>query len=266
MRISSLKARMKGGAMINADAFNKKVGKNLSLYYNRFAFAQMSGGSNDLADTLLRTIKRIPKEISFYDRLMKRRDLSVRQFQERNGYSVIDFTAKSKSRFLIYAGCPAPTDVGFHFSRNYGLPVIPGSSIKGAFHHYLADEEYDRTKRSRWFGVGTGDDDMGGERGSIVFLDGLPVGNVQYELDIINSHFPDYYGDVSGAPNDWYNPIPVRFLAVSKGATIRFTLLLKDETRKEKEEIKKQFRLMLEYWGIGAKTAYGYGRFRPTGT
>ena len=250
--------------MINAERFKSKVGKNLSLYYNRFAFAQMNGDNKGLADTLLREIIRVPTEVSFFDRLMKRRDLTAKQFKERNGYSVIDFNAKSKSRFLLGIGSPSPTEVGFLFSRNYGLPIIPGTSLKGAFHHFLVDEAYDGTRCCRWFGVGTDDDDMDGERGSIVFLDGLPVGHVGYELDIVNNHFPDYYGNINSdsPPNDWYKPIPVRYMAVSPGATIRFTLLLKGETGKVKEEIKKQFKAMLEHWGVGAKTAYGYGRFR----
>ncbi|HNT96453.1 MAG TPA: type III-B CRISPR module RAMP protein Cmr6 [Thermotogota bacterium] len=248
---------------IDRDYFLNKTGKNNSLYYNRFAFAQMSDDNKDLASSLLREINRVPTEVSFFDRLMKRRDLTAKQFKERNGYSVIDFNAKSKSRFLLGIGSPSPTEVGFHFSRNYGLPVIPGTSLKGAFQHFLADEEYEIAARNKWFGVGTDDDDMDGERGSIVFLDGLPVGHVGYELDIVNNHFPDYYGDVPDSPpNDWYNPIPVRYMAVSPGATIRFTLLLKGETGKVKEEIKKQFKAMLEHWGVGAKTAYGYGRFR----
>jgi len=248
---------------IDRDYFLRKTGKNNSLYYNRFAFAQMSDDNKDLASSLLREINRVPTEVSFFDLLMKRRDLTAKQFKERRGYSVIDFNAKSKSRFLLGIGSPSPTEVGFLFSRNYGLPIIPGTSLKGAFHHFLVDEAYDGTRCCRWFGVGTDDDDMDGERGSIVFLDGLPVGHVGYELDIVNNHFPDYYNDVPDAPpNDWYNPIPVRYMAVSPGATIRFTLLLKGEPGKAKEEVKKQFKTMLEHWGVGAKTAYGYGRFR----
>jgi len=101
-------------------------------------------------------------------------------------------------------------------------------------------------------------------RGSIVFLDVIPE-RYRLGIDIINNHFQSYYMDDKGAyaPNDYYNPIPVQYLVVERGSAFRFSVISKNPLEKElKHVINRELITFLCSYGIGAKTAYGYGLFR----
>lgn len=124
--------------------------------------------------------------------------------------------------------------------------------------------------------------------GLFTFLDAYPqnlseLTNI-FELDIINSHYPDYYSNPRTNPaGDWYNPQPVNFLAVKPGIEFKF-IVFYDQHRSEK--LKKSFgtgsiyfeliqlleknnfeilrnimKTSLSFYGIGAKTRLGYGLF-----
>ncbi|BCS82313.1 type III-B CRISPR module RAMP protein Cmr6 [Anaerocellum diazotrophicum] len=124
--------------------------------------------------------------------------------------------------------------------------------------------------------------------GLFTFLDAYPqnlseLTNI-FELDIINSHYPDYYSNPKTNPaGDWYNPQPVNFLVVKPGVEFKF-IVFYDQHRSEK--LKKSFetesiyfeliellekdnfgilrnivKTSLSFYGIGAKTRLGYGLF-----
>lgn len=96
--------------------------------------------------------------------------------------------------------------------------------------------------------------------GIIMFLDALPVSPPNVKADIMNPHYPDYYGK-GEPPSDWQNPIPIPFLTV-ENTTFGFCLAVE---KKEKDLLH-----IAEEWlqkglcdqGIGAKTAVGYGYFQ----
>lgn len=65
-------------------------------------------------------------------------------------------------------------------------------------------------------------------------------------------------------PGDWHSPVPVSFLAVEK-AVMQFGVMPRigaDVTDDELEQISNVITMALEYLGIGAKTATGYGRMQ----
>ncbi|ADQ47249.1 CRISPR-associated RAMP protein, Cmr6 family [Caldicellulosiruptor kronotskyensis 2002] len=124
--------------------------------------------------------------------------------------------------------------------------------------------------------------------GLFTFLDAYPQ-NLSglahiFELDIINSHYPDYYSNPKDIPaGDWYNPQPVYFLAVKPGIEFKFTVFY-DQHRSEKlvksfgtgsiyseliqlleknnfEILRNTIKTSLSFYGIGAKTRLGYGLF-----
>ncbi|WP_233185604.1 type III-B CRISPR module RAMP protein Cmr6 [Thermotoga sp. SG1] len=168
---------------------------------------------------------------------------------------IINLKMKVRSKLLVGAGSPSPVEVGITLSRNYGVPVIPGSAIKGTFASFLYENgEFD--KFSHIFG----DEE---KEGALIFLDAIPVSDLRLSVDIINPHFQPYYMQEKSPPNDWYDPVPVKYIVVGEGI-FQFTVLedlersIKDS---EKKEIKERFIEMLKVYGLGAKTNYGYGRF-----
>jgi len=113
--------------------------------------------------------------------------------------------------------------------------------------------------------------------GSIVFRDAWPEEWPKLFMDIVNNHHPDYYlgKDDKDAPGDWENPIPVYFLAVPPGQTFSFALSKRrndvDNSKGGRDarapgliDLAKEWLLgALCHLGAGAKTAAGYGCFKP---
>ncbi len=248
--------------------------ENNSLYFSKLAYGKTSSEKEDknkLVNSIFDILNRVSKNknSSFISGILKdiklRRDRMVKNFNQNKGYEVIDKYYVTDSKLLVGAGSPSPVDVGFYFCRNYGLPVIPASSIKGCFAHYYMEEEIDDEQFRKIFGFSkqNDNDDIDDSKGGIIFLDAIPEDDIKYQIDIINNHFPEYYTG-NKSPNDIYNPVPVKYITLGKGTKLRFTFLMNKEAIKNgmKEKIEKDFENMLKDCGVGAKTAYGYGRFK----
>lgn len=107
-------------------------------------------------------------------------------------------------------------------------------------------------------------------KGAVRFFDAYPVekslGKGLFEMDIINVHYQKYYSTMLEddpknrmPPADYYNPVPVKFLTVKDKVVFRFIV-----TSNDKELLDEAVTVMksaLSEFGIGAKTALGYGEF-----
>lgn len=105
--------------------------------------------------------------------------------------------------------------------------------------------------------------------GGIVFLDSLYAGSrlPQYHIDIMNPHFPKYYtGD--SAPSDDQSPVPVPYLTVTADPPQPFIFAVLPRTQGAAPLVKRAGAWLmrgLKEFGVGAKTAQGYGLFKsPT--
>lgn len=215
------------------------------------------------------------------------------------------------SRLLIGHGNASGADVGLTVHHTWGVPVIPGSALKGLLAHYVDaiygpadpgkkpwEQQGDERVRADYQGVtwnrrrierGPGkvyralfgapeasedaamranDIAAGAAAGRVTFHDALYVPdsigqNRPFVCDVLTPHQqgkPDQLGyyDSSGAvyPNDYTSPIPVAFLTVRPKC--RFLLALSG--RSEWTELAAQILSdALANWGIGGKTAAGYG-------
>ena len=97
-----------------------------------------------------------------------------------------------------------------------------------------------------------------GLRGGVTFHDALCIPSSRYyEPDVLTVHQKPYYdGHGSEWPNDWNAPVPVPFLTVKPG--VRFLLAIEGPPNATKVAMKVLVDALRE-WGIGAKTAAGYG-------
>ncbi len=186
---------------------------------------------------------------------------------------------------LIGSGYPHESSVigelklGFHFDYTTGLPVIPGSSVKGLLRDAFekADGEYVKElikelnkKENVDLDIKMLIDDIfeGQQQGKPkpiyqrdIFFDAYPV-----STDNLNDRFlaNDY---ITPHKEPLKNPVPLQFLKVLPDVTFRFNFKLHDTTDAHGEvllsaanklELFKQILLDL---GIGAKTNVGYGQF-----
>jgi CRISPR-associated protein Cmr6 len=171
----------------------------------------------------------------------------------------------------------------------YGIPYIPESAIKGVTRHWavlrLAEEYVKKGKNieeaieavSKALEEGKELEELKEinlnpeitfqdlikifgtqkEEGKVIFFDAYPDESIELKIDIMNPHYPDYYGG-DKPPADWQNPVPIKFLTVEK-AKFLFYLASRDKDLLTKAE--NLLKDALKNYGIGAKTSLGYGVF-----
>lgn len=162
-------------------------------------------------------------------------------------------------RLIVGLGSDHVQETNMTLHHIYGIPYIPGSAVKGVLRHWWLQEDFtnkedNALKDENFLAL------FGGpkHRGKVQFLDAYPDSNVRFATDIMNPHYPKYYGG-SEPPTDSQNPVPINFLTVEQ-TTFRFAFLAEDQ--KLLDKLKMRFEAALELKGIGAKTAVGYGYFR----
>jgi CRISPR-associated protein Cmr2 len=122
-----------------------------------------------------------------------------------------------------------------------------------------AQQGADEQLRNDIFGL-AGSDPRTARRGSVRFLDALPVGNpLKIAVDVLTPHQQPYYGsDGATPPAEHHNPVPTEFLVVSGGS---FAIDLVGAA-KAVEQAATWCESALDELGVGAKTAAGYGYLR----
>ncbi|KGN92120.1 type III-B CRISPR module RAMP protein Cmr6 [Porphyromonas canoris] len=160
---------------------------------------------------------------------------------------------------------PEVYNLGMYFDYTSGLPVIPGSSIKGALRSAIEEwdfleynEEDEQKVWSGWKKEEFIKEIFEGEGKSIydrdIFLDAYPV-----SVSGDSSLFGDDY--ITHHENPLKDPNPVRFLRVNPGVTYRFRFLFRNNGSFTAEAKEKLFREIILTFGLGAKTNVGYGQF-----
>ena len=96
--------------------------------------------------------------------------------------------------------------------------------------------------------------------GSVIFFDAIPLELPKFQLDIMNPHYPNYYGSRGEKPPaDYESPNPVFFLTVS-GTLYCFAIAARSEQGNHLLDLAEQWlKGALGELGIGAKTSADYG-------
>lgn len=167
--------------------------------------------------------------------------------------------------------------LGFFFDHTIGLPVIPGSSVKGVLKSVFPKKngKYLKEKLNyineiitqnnnnnfinfdNWETVFFGN--VEAKRRHIFFdayISSLPENGRIFEEDYITPHTEGIFK----------NPNPIRFLKIGPNVKIKFQFYLCDYSDNhgnnlKKEIIAKVFKQILLDFGIGAKRNIGYGQF-----
>lgn len=176
-------------------------------------------------------------------------------------------------------GTPIDNDIkcGFQFDYSTGLPIIPGSSVKGVLRSAFPDKKKDKTYNSMRIdyilsllskqGINCTDSD--------IFLMAENIFNHENDkydifMDAIITNGPKdgkFIGDDYITPhnNPYKDPNPIQFIKVLPEVEFTFFFKLSPYTlnKETKTEVNKLdlYRQILLDFGIGAKTNVGYGHF-----
>jgi CRISPR-associated protein Cmr6 len=192
-----------------------------------------------------------------------------------------------RGRLIIGLGTENVLETGITLHHTYGIPVIPGSALKGLANHFcdrvwgrkdpefrrrVVESETNGVKKNR---AGAHYLELFGateEAGHIWFHDAwilpesLQTGTSGLLLDVITPHHGDYYmaspNDTTTAPTDFDDPNCVAFLSVAG----KFRFVVECDASGENGSLwallaMKLLTEALTTWGVGGKTAAAYGRF-----
>jgi CRISPR-associated protein Cmr6 len=176
------------------------------------------------------------------------------------------FNAAPEWRMVIGLGQSSILETSMTLNRITGIPIIPGSALKGLAASYAMLCELQMTQR----GDAEANPDFKaifgtqGETGSVIFLDAVPTKVPKLEVDIMNNHHPNYYGDNTGntPPAPWDSPNPVYFLTLGRESEFAFAIAGRGEGTEIETYVGQAIGWLkagLSEMGIGAKTAAGYG-------
>jgi len=161
--------------------------------------------------------------------------------------------AKATAPFVTGMGYEHPLENGFAFLNPYGLPYLPGSSIKGVLRASAEELMLDETIIAELFG----DSAQDGKQGALNFWDVLPQGKLA--IDIMTPHYGEYYQGKE-SPHDAGKPNPIVFLTMAPGASFAFYVQQIHAVDCDwQAELGKCFDHAFDWLGFGAKTAVGYG-------
>lgn len=181
--------------------------------------------------------------------------------------------------FVTGMGIDHPLENGMAWHHTLGTPYIAGSGVKGMFRAYLwewSDVQKEQIQQMqqilRWCGYTKEEGKKyglkGESTGTLIFFDAIPVEPVILAPDVMTPHMGDWYEkggeeqhNADNPPADWYNPVPVLFLAVKKASFLFGIAPRNEEVKADLKDAMEYLGEALKFVGAGAKTAAGYGRF-----
>jgi len=168
--------------------------------------------------------------------------------------------AVATAPFVTGMGYEHPLENGFAFLNPYGLPYLPGSSIKGVLRRAAEELRVDVGVVDEMFGSSAAE----GSQGALNFWDVFPQGELA--LDIMTPHHSEYYQG-KASPHDSGQPNPIVFLTVAPKAQFAFHVQMIRPTGILDWQVMlaQCFTHAFDWLGFGAKTAVGYGAMAVDG-
>lgn len=201
-----------------------------------------------------------------------------------------DVKASLGGRMIVDPSGSLIEHAGMKIHPHFGMPFVPGSSVKGvALHAAWCDwrdaDEADRPAIAKSiadvFGYPTNEENLDKalaeagtpvQAGSVSFFAAYPTGPAPLVMDIVNVHHAEYYqrkrqGGANGpllhpVALDDEQPVPNFFPAVEKGAEFRFAIAPTERATEADMKFAEQALVSaITLHGVGSKTAAGYGWF-----
>lgn len=185
---------------------------------------------------------------------------------DTQGVEPFTLATPDHQRLVVGLGIESPLDTGLHLHHTYGVPIIPGTALKGLASHYAAQAlELQPNVHKIIFGD-TEDAGFVTFHDAWIATESLDRPGEGLLADIMTPHHSSYYGgELKGGQRvnatDFDSPIPVKFLSVR--GTFHFVLEcedLSDPGLKWLSLAAGVLKSALADWGVGGKTSSGYGR------
>lgn len=195
---------------------------------------------------------------------------------------VVIFRLAPTSRLLVGMGGAHARENGLTIHPVYGIPYIPGSSLKGITRHWAIEaflagneqrleERPDSLKPDEERAVRAILDIFGTTEceGMVEFFDAFPEVEVKLTPDVLTVHYKEYYQN-GRRPSDDQSPVPIDFYSV-QAHYFKFMLSAPRDKKGRLTDLPGgKLLLLAQNWlsqvlaelGVGAKTSIGYGRFR----
>lgn len=172
--------------------------------------------------------------------------------------------------------------LGFSFDHTTGLPVIPGSSVKGLLrslfkneeaHEFLQDlllsiqpdseADINLLEKEIFEGIKNGSPLSICKRD--IFFDAVLV-SLQQPIKILgDDYITPHINRKKPELSRFTNPVPIQLIKVLPNISFQFRFRLNESELISAENKLKLFQAILTTIGIGAKTNVGYGQFTETG-
>ncbi|MDP2834553.1 MAG: type III-B CRISPR module RAMP protein Cmr6 [Pseudomonadota bacterium] len=176
----------------------------------------------------------------------------------RNDTRFATLEAPLQGRLTIGVVRDNPLETGLTTAHAYGMPLIPGSAVKGLCRAAAGEWEMPEATREWIFGREPEYAIDPGEAGGLVFHDAwwIPEGR-PYAPEIVTPHHPGYYGsEGETAATDFDSPIPAPQIAARGG----FYFAIEGAPEWAAVAV-KLLKAALNERGIGGKRSAGYGYF-----
>ena len=245
--------------------------QNPSLLLQHYAGRLFSGpGQRDAGKvtTLLKSVAGVAKDAGLTE-------LYQAAFQAWNGNlsgeTSLALELTTAGRLRIGAGNDNALEFSLRLHPLYGVPIIPGSAIKGLAAHYCHEVwgtvDLGFRRGGAFYGLLFGTTEEGGViifHDAWIMPDSLSSGAIL--RDVMTPHHQRWQEDKK-APTDFDSPIPVACLSVSGRFRLVFSWNRPAASVAESGDVGKWLRLAgdlvkeaVSNWGIGGKTSSGYGR------
>lgn len=184
------------------------------------------------------------------------------------------------SRLVVGLGSENVLETGLRLHHTYGVPIIPGSALKGLASHYCHDIWGQRnndeapaenlpfrrggTHHTLLFGA---TDDSGAITFHDAWITPTSLEEGALRLDVMTPHHPNWQTN-EALPTDFDSPRPVSYLSVAGTFAVQLswsgpTAVPLDQAEAWATLAMTLLKEVLAEWGVGGKTSSGYGRLLP---
>ena len=166
--------------------------------------------------------------------------------------------ARVVGRLYTGLGNAGTLETGLTTHHTYGMPMLAGSSVKGAVRAYAENIGLDKHIVRELFGNDP-DDDSDPLSGALVWHDAwwVPKGQDKpFAAEIVTVHHQQYYNQEQIEADEMESPVPNQQIATQGG----FYFVIEGQAQWAKFAA-TLLHQMLQEQGMGSKTASGYGYF-----
>jgi CRISPR-associated protein Cmr6 len=216
--------------------------------------------------------------LSIYAEVFERRDRSFASDKPCRSERL-----STASRLIVGLGSENILETGLQLHHTYGVPIIPGSALKGLASHYCHDVWGQRRNAS------APEENLlfrrGGKHHSLLFgtiedggvitfhdawIDPESLADGALRLDVMTPHHTKWQTN-EAPPTDFDSPVPISFLSVAGTFDVRLSWsgpagASQDQGEAWTKLAMQLLREALAEWGVGGKTSGGYGRLVRTDT